>query len=224
MDEKTCTQCGAAKPLTEFHRNARAADGHRAECKVCNRASLQSKYVPRVHEPERMVCPQCDNPFTRVRTQGQPRVYCSRKCTMAAAEDRRLARATALGPRHCPCGTEVMTPVGKPVCPDCRKDPRPDAQVRERTRTLRAYGLTQADWDALIERQGNRCAVCRTDKPGGRGERWHIDHDHVTGRTRGLLCHQCNVGIGNLRDDPEIIKAAARYVTEHRQLELGKAG
>jgi hypothetical protein len=224
MDEKTCTQCGIAKPLTEFHRNARAADGHRAECKVCNRASLKSKYVPRVHDPEQMVCPQCGKPFTRVRTQGQPRVYCSRRCTMDAAEDRRLARAAALGPRHCACGAEVATPVGKPVCPGCRKDPRPNAQVRERARTLRAYGLTQADWDALIERQGNRCAICRTDKPGGRGERWHIDHD--TGRVRGLLCGRCNSAIGMLQHDPEIIRAAALYVTKHRQMEPlpGKAG
>lgn len=97
-----------------------------------------------------------------------------------------------------------------------------DAQTRERARTLRAYGLTEADWDGFIKRQKNRCAVCRTDKPGGRGERWHIDHDHVTGQVRGLLCGKCNSGIGMLQDDPGIIAAAARYVAKHRQMELFK--
>lgn len=117
------------------------------------------------------------------------------------------------------------TPVGKPVCPGCRKDPRPGAQARERARTLQSYGLTEAQWDELVKRQENRCAVCRTDKPGGRGERWHIDHDHVTGHIRGLLCGRCNSAIGMLQDDAAIIMAAALYVTKHRQMELpGKAG
>lgn len=219
MDEKRCTQCGQVKPLTEFHRNARAADGLRAACKDCSCAYLRSQYVPRVHEPEQMICPQCGKTFTRVRTQGQPRVYCSRACTMAASEARRLARASARGPRRCACGAEVSTPVGKPVCQDCRKDPRPDAQTRERARTLRTYGLTEAGWDALVERQENCCAICRTDKPGGRGERWHIDHDHVTGQVRGLLCHRCNMGVGFFLDDPVIIEAAARYVANHRTVQ-----
>lgn len=220
MDEKKCSKCGAVKPLSEYHRNARASDGLRAACKDCSLAYLRSKYVPRVHEPEQMICPRCGTKFTRVRGAGNPRVYCSRKCTLAAAEQRRVDKAAARGPRRCACGAEVDTPVGKPVCPGCRKDPRPDAQVRERARTLRLYGLTQDDWDALVRKQRNRCAICKTDKPGGRGERWHVDHDHLTGQVRGLLCHRCNMGIGFFLDDPEVIKAAASYVTKHRQMEL----
>lgn len=202
------------------------AGGVRSDCKECHLEYMRSRYVPRVHGPEVMICPQCGAKFTRSRTAGNPQVYCSRRCTMAASEQRKIERNSALGPRRCACGAEVSTLVGKPVCPGCRKDPRPDAQVRERARTLRLYGLTQAGWDALIKHQGNQCAVCKTDRPGGRGERWHIDHDHVTGQVRGLLCHRCNMGIGFLLDDPEIIRAAARYVAKHRRLELppGKAG
>lgn len=217
MDEKKCTQCGQVKPLSEFHRNARAADGLRTACKECSCAYLRSQYVPRVHEPEDLICPQCGNRFTRVRGRGQPRVYCSRTCTLAAAEARRVLRAASLGPRRCACGAPVTTPVGKPVCADCRKDPRPDAQVRERNRTLRLYGLTQADWDALVKKQQDRCAICLTSTPGGRGERWHIDHDHVTGHVRGLLCHRCNMGVGFFLDDPDVLKAAAGYVMRHRK-------
>jgi hypothetical protein len=91
-------------------------------------------------------------------------------------------------------------------------------------RTLALYGLSQEQWDRLIALQGNRCAVCRTTQPGGRGESWHIDHDHVTGQVRGLLCHLCNVGIGNLRDDPQIMMAAARYVAAHRSEAAVTAG
>jgi hypothetical protein len=219
MGEKECSRCGKVKPLIEFGRNARGAGGRRSECKACNAAYVRSKYVPRVHLPEQVVCPQCGGEFTRVRTRGALKIYCSRKCTMAAGEARKQQRNADLEPRRCACGVAVTTRVGKPVCPDCRKDPRPDAQEREQARTLRAYGLTQAEWDELVARQQNRCAVCETIKPGGRGERWHIDHDHVTGQVRGLLCQRCNTGIGSLQDDPEIIMAAARYVMKHRQRE-----
>jgi hypothetical protein len=219
---KTCTVCGETKPLAEFGRNARGAGGRRSQCKQCNAAAVKARYQPRVHPPEQVTCPQCGQEFTRIRTQGALRIYCSRKCTAAAREERKRQRNAGLGPRRCACGAEVTTRVGKPVCPDCRKDHRSPEQVRaiqvrERRRTLRTYGLTQEEWDRLIALQGNACAVCKTTQPGGRGERWHIDHDHVTGQVRGLLCQLCNVGIGNLRDDPQIIMAAAQYVTAHRR-------
>lgn len=199
---------------------AAGAGGVRSDCKPCHLEYMRSSYVPRVHEPEQMLCPQCGKQFTRVRTQGQPQVYCSRRCTMAAADERKRQRNANVERRKCACGSTDVAAVGKPVCPACRKDHRPGAQVRERARTLRTYGLTEADWDGFVKRQGNRCAVCRTGKPGGRGERWHIDHDHVTGQVRGLLCGKCNSAIGMLQDDPDVIKAAARYVTRHRQMEL----
>lgn len=77
---------------------------------------------------------------------------------------------------------------------------------------LRRYGLTIAEWDELLKAQGGRCAICRTDRAGGGDDRWHVDHDHATGQIRGLLCNSCNQAIGLLKDDPEIIAAAARYV------------
>lgn len=224
MDEKVCTRCGETKPLTEFGRSALGAGGRRSQCKECNASDVKARYVPRVHPPEQLVCPQCGEEFTRVRTSGPPRIYCSRKCANAAGDERKRERNARLGPRRCLCGAEVTTRVGKPVCPDCRKDPRPDAQIRERRRTLRTYGLTQADWDNLLRSQGNRCAICRAEEPGLRGESWHIDHDHVTGKVRGVLCGRCNLGIGQLQDDPAILFAAARYVAKHRQLELPTTG
>jgi Recombination endonuclease VII len=215
---KTCSVCGETKPLAEFGRSARGVGGRRSQCKQCNAAAVKSRYVPRVHRPEQVVCPQCGQEFTRIRTVGALRIYCSRKCTFAAGEERKLKRNADLGPRRCACGAEVTTRVGKPVCPSCRKDPRGTEQLRakERRRTLARYGLSEEQWDHLVTVQNNRCAICKTTQPGGKGESWHIDHDAATGVVRGLLCHNCNVGIGNLRHDPEIMMAAARYVAAHR--------
>ncbi len=73
------------------------------------------------------------------------------------------------------------------------------------------YGLTVEQYQAMVEEQGDVCAVCgqaETDKYG----MLHVDHDHVTNTVRGLLCTQCNTGLGKFRDDPELLFAAIRYL------------
>lgn len=76
------------------------------------------------------------------------------------------------------------------------------------------YGITREQWELLFERQGRRCAICRTDTPGGRGKRrgWHVDHDHGTGQVRGLLCYGCNGGLGFFKENPDVLEAALRYL------------
>jgi hypothetical protein len=74
------------------------------------------------------------------------------------------------------------------------------------------YGITSEQYAALLEQQGDRCAICRTDTPGGKGG-WHVDHDHAIGRVRGLLCHYCNLALGNFKDDPTRLRAALEYLS-----------
>jgi hypothetical protein len=64
----------------------------------------------------------------------------------------------------------------------------------------------------MLTAQGGLCAVCRTAPAA------HVDHDHVTGRVRALLCFNCNGGLGQFKDDPEVMRAAAVYVERHRAL------
>jgi len=64
----------------------------------------------------------------------------------------------------------------------------------------------------MVESQGNRCAICGTDRPGGRGVYWHIDHCHETGRVRGLLCYGCNTLLGAAKDNPETLRSALEYI------------
>ena len=70
----------------------------------------------------------------------------------------------------------------------------------------------------MLESQGNRCAICLTDSPGGKGA-WHVDHCHDSGLVRALLCANCNVGIGLLSHDPGRMRAAAEYVELHQKEE-----
>ncbi len=76
----------------------------------------------------------------------------------------------------------------------------------------RTYGLTLEAWDQLFERQGRACALCERRDPGSeRG--WHVDHDHVTDRIRGILCIRCNSALGALGDNAKGLAKALRYVT-----------
>jgi hypothetical protein len=70
----------------------------------------------------------------------------------------------------------------------------------------RRYGLTLEDVAELLRLQGGVCAVCLSRDPD------HVDHDHQTGRVRGLLCFSCNGGLGQFKDDAVILRRAAEYL------------
>lgn len=82
-----------------------------------------------------------------------------------------------------------------------------------------AYRIRPETYYAILEAQGGRCAICRTDNPGSR--RWNIDHDHACCTTpakscgkciRGILCGHCNRMLGYAKDSPETLRAAAEYI------------
>jgi hypothetical protein len=73
----------------------------------------------------------------------------------------------------------------------------------------RRYGITAAEADAMLDAQGGMCAICG-DRPAA-----HVDHDHRTGAVRSLLCFTCNSGLGNFRDEPELLRLAADYLDRH---------
>lgn len=84
-------------------------------------------------------------------------------------------------------------------------------------RTL--YGLTADDIARMDLEQESKCAICSAqfDKSiqRGRGARY-VDHDHETGKVRGLLCHHCNSGLGYFLDDPDKLAAAIAYLKRHQ--------
>ena len=82
----------------------------------------------------------------------------------------------------------------------------------------RKFGITLADYDAMLFSQDYKCAICLTEDPRGHGQknkRFHVDHDHATGEVRGLLCHACNIGLGNFKDRTDIMKDAIHYLDRH---------
>lgn len=80
---------------------------------------------------------------------------------------------------------------------------------------MNLYGRTVDDWDMLLASQGGVCAICQ-QPPDPHRRRFAVDHDHETGEVRGLLCGNCNRGIGHFNDDPDLISVAIDYVEKHR--------
>jgi len=93
-----------------------------------------------------------------------------------------------------------------------------------RTARLRSrWEMTPADYDAMLASQGGVCAGCDATTPGGRFDRFAIDHDHRTGAIRGLLCVRCNRAIGLLRDDPALMRRLIDYLREAPGAEVPSA-
>lgn len=77
---------------------------------------------------------------------------------------------------------------------------------------LRRHGLTYQRYQEILDAQGGMCALCEGPWRGWSGQNGHIDHDHKTGRVRGLLCGDCNTAIGRFGDDPVRLRRAAEYL------------
>lgn len=85
----------------------------------------------------------------------------------------------------------------------------PVTHAQSRQRHLARYGLTLEGYEGMLLEQGGGCAICGLP-PGTRA--LHVDHDHRTGEVRGLLCNNCNQGLGRFRDEPDALVAAAMYL------------
>lgn len=92
---------------------------------------------------------------------------------------------------------------------------RPEALEWRRNKDMRIkYGIDSEQYAAMLLSQRGRCAICGEAPSRSRGPsgRLHVDHDHDSGRVRGLLCGRCNPGLGYFKDDPARLRAAVRYL------------
>lgn len=178
----------------------------------------------------RRECSECAQPFE---TKSYQVVTCKPECLKArrtrTRNELRLTRGCAR------CGElkpiEDYSTGGTVYCRDCFNEWRRGHLTPEdhRRRMLwHKYRLTPEAFDDLLAQQGNRCALCRSDDPGGGKRMWQVDHDHACcpgARScgmciRGLLCQNCNIVLGLFHDVPGRFEAAITYLKRTRQAVL----
>ena len=87
--------------------------------------------------------------------------------------------------------------------------------ARRRGYTLNKYSISVGEYRQLFDRQGGVCAICgKPETKAIKGSVCHlsVDHDHQTGRLRGLLCRACNLVLGYASDNPQVLRRAAKYI------------
>ncbi len=77
----------------------------------------------------------------------------------------------------------------------------------------KVYGISLEDFARMLDKQDHSCAICKkkTDK-------LFVDHCHETGTVRGLLCMNCNTGLGHFKDSPKLLKEAVKYINDLKQI------
>ena len=101
-----------------------------------------------------------------------------------------------------------------------RANPRKSAHNNLKYLLKRNYGITPKDRERLYERCGLQCEICAHPlaRPSPKGQVAYaasIDHSHLTGAVRGVLCSNCNKALGMLQDDPNVVRMAAAYLEKH---------
>ena len=115
--------------------------------------------------------------------------------------------------------TPKTRPNGMGTCKQCinsaalaRYHADPD---RARNNQLkRKFGITAKQYDAMYQEQAGRCGICAVHQ-SELTKRLAVDHNHATGKVRGLLCDDCNIGLGKLKDSPSILRKALNYLEDN---------
>lgn len=191
------------------------------ECKqsasdAAARASTEARRANRVG-----ACQWCKEPLTDKRIDAK---FCSTRCGTAwhnhqVALSTERARLAARKPCEI-CGSVIPTKRRRDAtyCSDlCKKRSQRSVSPRSRRADFIAnlrvkYGLTLEEYEAMLAKQGGKCAICCTSEWPGRHNRPHVDHCHTTGRVRGILCTSCNSGLGRFRDRIDLLEAAIVYL------------
>jgi hypothetical protein len=95
---------------------------------------------------------------------------------------------------------------------------RPDYYTKEYEKNVnlkKTHGISLDEFNAMLQAQQNKCAICSKEFTNGKDT--HVDHDHITGKNRKLLCSNCNTAIGLLKHEPDLLLKAYHYLVAHME-------
>jgi hypothetical protein len=197
--QKFCRKCQQIKPLAEFVKGDARRDGKVSLCIACSRRPSKLCVQCGVARPlsqfisSRPQCKYCD-------WQNGVK-QCNRCKQIKKSTEFHLAASR-------PSGTS-------PYCKPCVS--KYNSSAMPAWRRKRKYSLSVDTYEAMLAAQHGTCAICRnppTHKRLGKIGPLHVDHDHHRddNAVRGLLCPDCNLGLGRFKDNPRLLRRAAKYL------------
>jgi hypothetical protein len=222
---KTCAKCEIEQSLEEYPRDKRASDGRASQCKRCEAARAKRKGFENaarivIDLPEAKFCPQCkinkpSGGFDKSKRNPDGLAGWCKTCSYKQRVARRTKNSLRVG---------VVSPLDK-ICPSCKVKKGVDnfsrdiasldglqrcCKVCSRYSQIKClYGVEKEYYDKALRKYGG-CEICFFPPP--LGEHLHVDHDHKTDEARGLLCLNCNFGLGHSFDCSVTLTNLAAYV------------
>jgi hypothetical protein len=190
---RRCRDCGEVKPIDDFQLNSQRPSGHGSYCKPCFNERSRASYAKRIGEKQGRAVAQ-----KREAPDGMKWCPDCQQFKPFEAFARTKASATGLHSYCRPCHNARGKETKQRLYGGSR-----EYHLRRR------YGIGQAEFDRLLAQQNGVCAICGRDNPE------HVDHDHATGELRGILCFNCNQGLGNFRDSPQAMARAIEYLSRY---------
>ena len=187
MDIKTCACCHKGKSVDAFCKDRKTRDGLYCYCKECQ--AIKRRAITNEQWQRYQKKWRANNP-DMVRDAGRRRYALNPEAHRARSKQWRDRHRNRLAPKW--------------------KDQR-------RSTTLKAYGLTPAEYDRLLVSQDGCCAICKSADSQHWSGRFQVDHDHDTNAVRGLLCSPCNGGLGMFKDSVDRLLAAMNYLVRTAQ-------
>jgi hypothetical protein len=223
--KKLCAKCGETKTITEYGANKQSPTGLTSYCKTClaakareMRATPEGKkrhyestvrwiehardgVSPMIDDVQVKLCLRCrqEKTFNLFPKNRRTKHGIGTYCLTCSAEVVRQRRQTEEGAQAHRDASKKWR--------EANKDRHADNNAR------RNYGIEHGGYDQLLAAQEGKCAICKTTEPGTNMGRFAIDHCHSSGAVRGLLCSNCNRGLGYFKDDPDRILRAISYLS-----------
>ena len=207
VKEKPCTGCGVTKPLTEYHRRAKAKDGRQSRCKDCNNASARDLYANRAPGLLR----RSIHPYAELwGVNGR----CCTKCREWKTWEHYARKRTGYNGFNSVCKLCFNRAAASSRRVNLDQSRRGERERRRRTGAnyKTRYGIDREEYERMARAQGNACANCGNDE-----KRLVVDHNHTTGKVRDLLCDRCNRGVGVV-EEPGALVSLLGYLARHGDL------
>lgn len=202
--KKRCTICGETKLYEYFSKNIKSPNGHRPDCKQCCKLSLETRINMRKESLAKIstkLCKKCgkeknkDNFHSRCDGRIKLAPYC-KPCQKI------VAKANKAKHNHYK-DYELKRTV---------ENPERRAKEHFKSKVKQNYGINYEEYEELLKKHNYKCAICQSNSSEN-NKKLHLDHCHETGKIRGFLCRACNHGLGNFKDDIDLLEKAKEYLT-----------